>query len=670
MQAGTRICPKCERELPEETGFCPFDGTPLLLSKTPTAAELEASLARRFRIIRRLGAGGMGVVFLAEQLTIGRPIALKVLLRKFLDEPEFLLRFHNEAASTGRIHHPNVVTIYEYGQSDDGSPYIAMEYLEGETLRELLKSHGAMPLPAVIDIARQVARGLHAAHKLGIIHRDLKPDNIFVTLDDEGERLVKVVDFGIAKLREAATHTTSGIVMGTPPYMSFEQASGMRSDQLDPRSDVYSLGIVTYEMISGRLPFHADTPLGYLNKHLLEEPPSLRSIRPDLRVPRSVEMVVKKALTKNRDERYATALEFAGELRDAVLGERTLPSTRVPRPRLTVSSDEQFAIKPAEGGAAGTAVETPPSPPKVKKEAPSRPLSTPEEAPARRAESRPPPAPPLQPTRAPSSRRKTVILGILFLGTMGVLLWQNWSSVRQLAIPEAVTPTSPKREPVLPPSGMSQIPGGAFLMGRNEAEDPEETPAHSVTVPPFFLGTTPVSSLQYAEFLRAKTYPAPSHWTSAGLPSGQGEWPATNVSWQEARAYCEWKGMRLPTEAEWEFAARGTDGRLYPWGNEFAARLTNSAESKLAHPEPVGLRAAAASPFGVLDMSGNVWQWCEDDYKPYPGHQSGFPIPEGAKVIRGGSFKSDQQHVTTTTRNFELATDRSPRIGFRCAKTR
>lgn len=207
-------------------------------------------------------------------------------------------------------------------------------------------------------------------------------------------------------------------------------------------------------------------------------------------------------------------------------------------------------------------------------------------------------------------------------------------------------------------------------MGRSEAEDPEETPAHSVTVAPFILDKTPVTNLWYAEFLRATARPRPPHWADTGFPSGQGEWPVTNVSWHDASGYCQWKGMRLPTEAEWEFAARGTDGRLYPWGNEFAARLTNSAESKLDQPEPVGTRPAAASHFGVLDMSGNVWQWCEDDYKPYPGHQSAFPIPEGAKVIRGGSFKSDQQHVTATTRNFEFAADRSPRIGFRCAKTR
>ena len=152
---------------------------------TEIDAQLAASLARRFRLVRRLGAGGMGAVFLAEQIAVGnRPVALKVLSRKLLDDPDFLLRFQNEAASTGRIHHPNVVTIYESGQADDGTPYIAMEFLEGESLRQALARRGALPVPEVAEILQQAARGLNAAHKLGIIHRDLKPDNIFLTRGD------------------------------------------------------------------------------------------------------------------------------------------------------------------------------------------------------------------------------------------------------------------------------------------------------------------------------------------------------------------------------------------------------------------------------------------------------------------------------------------------------
>ena len=181
---------------------------------TDLDATLATSLSRRFRLVRLLGAGGMGAVFLAEQIAVGnRPVALKVLSRKLLDDPDFLLRFQNEAASTGRIHHPNVVTIYESGQADEGTPYIAMEFLEGESLRQALAQRDALPVPEVAGILQQAARGLNAAHKLGIIHRDLKPDNIFLTRGDEGETIVKVVDFGIAKLRESAMHTPAGAYM-------------------------------------------------------------------------------------------------------------------------------------------------------------------------------------------------------------------------------------------------------------------------------------------------------------------------------------------------------------------------------------------------------------------------------------------------------------------------
>jgi serine/threonine-protein kinase len=332
-----RVCPTCQSTYPDDADFCLKDLTPLPPPYTSTKEALASSLARRYRIVKKLGAGGMGSVFLAEQITLGnRPVALKVLSRKLLDDPQFLLRFHDEGISTARIQHPNVVTIYESGQADDGSPYIAMEYLEGEPLRAALRRRGALPVGECAEILQQAARGLNAAHKLGIIHRDLKPDNLFLTRGDEGELIVKIVDFGVAKLRESATHTVTGMVLGTPAYMSYEQASGMRSDELDARSDIYSLGVLAYEMLTGRVPFHSDTPLGYVRKHMLEEPPPFRAVAPGLSFPTQVEAVVMKALAKDRDQRYGSVLDFAREFARAA----TPPPVEPPKPLATTRTVE------------------------------------------------------------------------------------------------------------------------------------------------------------------------------------------------------------------------------------------------------------------------------------------------------------------------------------------
>jgi serine/threonine protein kinase len=303
---------------PDDFSLYPRHGATLTDQATETDAQLAAGLSRRYRIIHRLGQGGMGTVFLAEQIGVGnRHVALKVLNRKLLDDPDFLLRFQNEAASTGRIHHPNVVTIYESAQGDDGTPYIAMEFLEGESLREVLKQRGALPVTEVAEILQQAAGGLNAAHRLGIIHRDLKPDNLFLTHRDKGELVVKVVDFGIAKLRESAMHTPTGTVLGTPAYMSCEQASGMRSGELDARSDIYSLGVVVYEMLTGRTPFHSENPAGYLRMHMQEAPPPFNAVKPGLFVVPGIESVVMKALTKDRSQRYSSVLEFAQDFTQA-----------------------------------------------------------------------------------------------------------------------------------------------------------------------------------------------------------------------------------------------------------------------------------------------------------------------------------------------------------------
>ena len=350
-----KICPACQKTCPDDLSLCPRDDAPLIAHATVTEMHLAAGLSRRFRLVRRLGKGSFGTVFLAEQIGVGnRPVALKVLNRKLLADPLFLSRFQNEVGSTGRIQHPNVVSIYESGQGDDGTPYIAMEFLEGEALSETLQRRGTLPLPEVAEILQQAAGGLSAAHELGIIHRDLKPENIFLTRSDEGELIVKVVDFGIAKLRESAMHFQTGLVLGTPPYMSSEQAYGMRSDDLDARSDIYSLGVVVYEMLSGRVPFRSVTLFGYLSMHMLEDPPPFRAVARGLGIPPGVESTVMKALVKDRNQRYASVLDFARDFARAAStpsqedGFGLAPTVKVEMPGREHAEQERLAQEKAE----------------------------------------------------------------------------------------------------------------------------------------------------------------------------------------------------------------------------------------------------------------------------------------------------------------------------------
>jgi serine/threonine protein kinase len=281
-------------------------------------------IAREYRVLSLLGEGGMGQVFLAEQLYVGRrQVALKVLNRDCSQNPEVVRRFQNEAASAGRIKHRNIVTIYESRITDDGQLYVAMEYVEGQTLAKYLAKKGALPLSEVLDITRQIAAGLAAAHRFGIVHRDIKPDNLMLTVED-GATVVKVLDFGIARLGEntgALQKTQMGLIMGTPGYMSPEQALGKTGDNIDVRSDTYSVGLVVYEMLTGKPPFDATTLLEILGKHVHDKPIPLSQRRPDLKIPAVIERIVLKALEKDPANRHQTITDFARELEVAATAE-------------------------------------------------------------------------------------------------------------------------------------------------------------------------------------------------------------------------------------------------------------------------------------------------------------------------------------------------------------
>lgn len=312
-----KICPACGKEFDASDRFCPTDGA-VLRSAEASGDLVGEIIAERYHVVARLGAGGMGQVYLAEHVRMGRKSAVKVMNPSLARDADAISRFNREAANASRISHPNVASIYDFGETTDGLIYLAMEFVEGESLTALIERQGTLPPARAAAIVRQTGDALAAAHELGMVHRDLKPDNIMIARGREGTDLVKVVDFGIAKAAgtDAQKVTRTGLIVGTPEYMSPEQLSG---DPLDARSDVYSLGLVAFTMLTGAPPFPSDTAQESMIMRLTERPRSLAEMRPDIAWPAQVQQVMDRALQRDANSRYASAAEFGRDLERALL---------------------------------------------------------------------------------------------------------------------------------------------------------------------------------------------------------------------------------------------------------------------------------------------------------------------------------------------------------------
>lgn len=276
---------------------------------------IGTQFAGKYKITKKLGEGGMGSVYQAVQNPIDRMVAIKVLLGKLAQDEVAVKRFEQEARAVSKMQHPNTVTIFDYGTTDDDRLYIVMEFLRGKTLSDALRaSAGGIEERRTIHIIRQVCASLGDAHAAGIIHRDLKPDNIFLTEMGGSKEWVKVLDFGVAKMADAegaSTLTQTGMIFGTPKYMSPEQAEGK---PIDYRADIYAIGVVMYELLTGRPPFLADTPVALLLKHIAEQPRPFRVLRPDIAVSPEIEAIVMKALAKAPDDRYSSVEQLSADL--------------------------------------------------------------------------------------------------------------------------------------------------------------------------------------------------------------------------------------------------------------------------------------------------------------------------------------------------------------------
>jgi serine/threonine-protein kinase len=576
MNSAPLRCTRCEATLSEGARFCASCGAPAV---SPAATEFAhtdpiASLPRAddplplmrlapgtllsgvYTIQSVLGEGGMGVVYRAHDASRDRTIALKCLHTNLAGDVGIRRRFVREARVLRSFSHPHVVTVYDFIEQGHLLG-IVMEHVEGPNLaRHLARWRGRMPLREVREVFACVLDAVEAAHRAGIVHRDLKPENVLIA-QSPGRIDPKIVDFGIARILEGTTYTVSGALLGTCRYMSPEQVK--RPEAVDHRSDIYSLGVTLYELVTGKAPFEGGNHFALMMSHVSETPKPPSRDRPD--VPAALERLILDALAKDPADRPATCAEFRERLLDAI----------EEHPALTAST-----------------------------------VST----------SSPPP---------------------VLRDTDGVEL-------------------------VL-------IPAGEFQLGSARRE---------VYLDAYYIDRTPVTNLQFKTFVDVTDYRPPepdaarflSHWSRGNIPRGLEHHPVTFVAWDDACAYAAWAGKRLPTEAEWEKAARGTDGRKYPFGQ-------NRTRGARPHGTcAVGASPEEASPYGVLDVAGNVWEWCDDIDDP-EFYKDGPPInprntarpPKPLRVVRGGSWMYDPRSLRTYTRASYEPHYRLADVGFRCARS-
>lgn len=641
----------------------------------------------RYTILRELGRGGMATVYVAHDPRFEREVAIKVLPRQFTHDPRFLDRFRQEARTIAALEHFAIVPVYDFGEHDD-APFLVMRYMRGGSLRR--RMHGRpLPLDEVVRIVDRLAPALDKAHARGVIHRDLKPDNVL--FDEDGEPYLS--DFGIARMAEA-THTMT--IVGTPAYMSPEQVQG--DQKLDGRSDTYALGVMLFELLTGRQPYEAPTPTKQMMKHVLEPIPDILAANPAL--PDGMQTIIDRVMAKDRAERYATTAELAAALRDVA-------SSPVRAPALEVHVDES-AVELEEDSDRGpdTLIEALSGASAAKPSARGVPIRA-SFASSRSANGD---------SSQSMSKEPTVPVWPLLAGaaiTLVLVVWLigaaqngNGGGSETVATQGAIStlaPTSktqsvvtPKPDappdPALgstwlrPADGMTMVyvPGGTFAMG-SEDGFADEQPVHDVTLDGFWIDRTEVTNGQYEECV---TDGACNRSGYADDPVFNGkDYPVVGVSWYDAKAYCEWAGGRLPTEAEWEYAARGPESFDFPWGNTFAGENLNfcdtnceiedsrdeTADDGYARTAPVGTYPAGESWVGAQDMAGNVWEWVNDwydadYYRNSPERNPHGPSSGEVKVLRGGSWSSVGQYVRSANRNDLDPTNSYINLGFRCTQ--
>ncbi len=580
----------------------------------------------KVRIDRLLAHGGMAEVYLGTHLTLDRPIAVKVLLSYIADDPDLRRRLRREAMIVAGFRHPNIVQVYDFDTIED-HPYIVMEYLNGPTLAGYLKNlharNARLTAPQVVQLLKGPAAALDYAHGLGVIHRDVKPGNIMLhgaTDEAYAGKLPSadfnpvVTDFGLLRVAGATqlNQTSVGTIVGTPNYMSPEQAGGTTTDY---RTDIYSLGIVLYEMLGGRAPFDGESTMTVLYKQINEPPPPIRGISA------KEQAVIDRALAKNPDDRYQSCAEMIAAYEAAI----TVPAAegiyRTPVPPASA------AAVPAKEAVTHTTETT-----IVPKEAARLPRTG---------------------WAIPAAIAGTLLLA-LAIGALFILpkLRSTPGDSSKQATPAQATSDTATSVSVLPASqGMVNVPAGKYQVGMNPADDFHAAP-QTVSLAEFWIDLNLVTNDQYQAYVQKTGASVPQVWP------GDATHPVRGVSWDQANAYCTWMKKRLPTEAEWEAAGRGNADNppLYPWGND-----PTDGGKALQMPDQDTYEVASqtfnVSILGVNDLVGDVWQWVGDGYAG---------VAPGLKILRGGRFGLPQDLAYRVA----VAPDDNRYVkfaGFRCA---
>jgi formylglycine-generating enzyme required for sulfatase activity len=632
-------------------------------------------LRDRYRIIHQLGHGGMGAVYQAMDENLSCVVAVK---ETFAVSDEQRRGFRREAELLANLSHPTLPRVMDHFTHGEGQ-FLVMQFVPGHDLAELLElREQPFAVAKVIDWADQLLDALEELHSSNppIVHRDIKPANLKVT--PRGKILL--LDFGLAKgvagqMSTADVESHGKSIYGyTPNYAPLEQIRGRGTDA---RSDLYSLAATLWTLLTGEVPPDALSRVAEKEDGNPDPLPSVSEINPQ--VPVALSNLLQRAMSLNRNQRPATATEFRNDLQSVQEAEVENATMLLNRPNALKSTS------------------LPPAPPldiTIRASESSSQSSAPQpHVPTMRVDS-----PPAVPTREGGTalstaasvpgdydpQRKTgfsfhfrwgrialIVAGLLVMAT-SVTVWRTAMDKTTGLIATApnqknnqanVTSASNANEPV----GMARVPGGEFMMGRDDGDE-YERPAHNVTVNPFFVDLNEVTRQKYLEFVRKTGHAAPANWVNKLFPTGTGQQPVTDVTWDDANAYAKWAGKRLPTEEEWEFAARGTDGRRYPWGNDWRSGNANADDASKTLADVGSFKGA--SPYGVMDMVGNAWEWTATKLVAYPGGKLSKQASEDLRVIRGGSFTESKDEATTTYRrgypargNYDYAN-----TGFRCVK--